>query len=168
MKRIILTALPLILFLLLLVGVTARLGWWPVSATAVPPQWESKFGQALLQASLSNQAAGLTNPIRPSNDVLIGGLKIFKMNCAGCHGSRGQPSQWRTQNFYPRVPQFADNQPHLLAPQMFVAIKQGIRYSGMGAWNGMMSGEEIWKVATFLEQIGSLPPGVEVNWKTSQ
>jgi len=51
---------------------------------------------------------------------------------------------------------------------MFVAIKQGIRYSGMGAWNGMMSGEEIWKVATFLEQIGSLPPGVEVNWKTSQ
>jgi mono/diheme cytochrome c family protein len=134
----------------------------------VPPQWESKFGQALLQASLSNQAAGLTNPIRPSNDVLIAGLKIFKMNCAGCHGSRGQPSQWETQNFYPRVPQFADNPPHLSAPQMFVAIKQGIRYSGMGAWNGMMSDEEIWKVATFLEQIGSLPPEVEVNWKISQ
>src|SRR5438445_3005593 len=78
MKRIILTALPLILFLLLLVGVTARLGWWPVSATAVPPQWESKFGQALLQVSLSDQAAGLKNPIRPSNDVLIAGLKIFQ------------------------------------------------------------------------------------------
>ena len=30
MKRIILTALSLILFFLLLVGVTARLGWWPV------------------------------------------------------------------------------------------------------------------------------------------
>lgn len=97
MKRIILTALSLILFLLLLVGVTARLGWWPVSATAVPPQWESKFGQGLLQASLSNQAGGLTNPIRLSNDVLIAGLKIFKMNCAGCHGSRGQPSQWGLQ-----------------------------------------------------------------------
>jgi mono/diheme cytochrome c family protein len=51
---------------------------------------------------------------------------------------------------------------------MLVAIKQWIRYSGMGAWNGMMSDEEIWKVATFLEQIGSLPPEVEVNWKTSQ
>ena len=168
MKRIILTALSLILFLLLLVGITGGLGWWPVSATGVPPQWESKLGQAMLQASLSRQAGGLTNPIQPSSEVLIASLKIFKTNCAGRHGSRGQPSQWRTQNFYPRVPQFADNQPHLLAPQMFVAIKQGIRYSGMGAWNGMMSGEEIWKVATFLEQIGSLPPGVEVNWKTSQ
>ena len=51
---------------------------------------------------------------------------------------------------------------------MFVAIKDGIRYSGMGAWDGMMSDEEIWKVATFLEHIGSLPPEVEVNWKAPQ
>jgi mono/diheme cytochrome c family protein len=93
MKRIILTALTLILFLLLVVGVTARLDWWPVGATAVPSYFESAFAQAMLQASLSHQAAGLTNPIRPSNDVLMTGLKIFKMNCGGCHGSRGQPSQ---------------------------------------------------------------------------
>jgi mono/diheme cytochrome c family protein len=61
------------------------------------------------------------------------------------------------------VPQFADHPPALSAPQMFVAIKHGIRYSGMGGWNGMMSDEEIWKVATFLEHIGSLPPEVP-NW----
>ena len=168
MKRIILTALSLILFLLLLVGVTGGLGWWPVSATGVPPQWESKLGQAMLQASLSRQAGGLTNPIQPSSEVLIAGLKIFKTNCAGCHGSRGQPSQWGTRNFYPSVTQLAYNPPHLSAPQMFVVIKQGIRYSGMGAWDGMMSDEEIWKVATFLEHIGSLPPEVEANWKATQ
>jgi mono/diheme cytochrome c family protein len=168
MKRIILTALSLILFLLLLVSVTVRLGWWPVNATEVAPQWESKFSQALLQASLSRRARGLTNPIQPSNNVLITGLKTFKMNCAGCHGSRDQLSQWGTRNFSPRVPQFANNPPHLSAPQMFVAIKYGIRYSGMGAWDGMMSDEEIWKVATFLEHIGSLSPEVEANWKATQ
>jgi len=80
----------------------------------------------------------------------------------------GQPSQWGTQNFYPRVPQFADHPPELSAPQMFVAIKYGIRHSGMGAWNGMMSDEEIWKVATLLEHIGSLPPEVQSNWKSLQ
>ena len=168
MKRIILATLSLILFLVLVVGISARLGWWPVSATPVPPQWESSFGQATLQATLSRQARGLTNPIQPSNEVLTTGLKIFKMNCAGCHGSPGQPSQWGTRNFYPRVPQFADNQSHLSAPEMFVATKYGIRYSGMGAWNGMLSDEEIWKVATFLEHIGSLPPEVEADWKATQ
>jgi hypothetical protein len=63
----------------------------------------------------------------------------------------GQPSQWGTRNFNPRVPQFADNQPYLSAQQIFVAINDGIRYSGMRAWNGMLSDEEIWKVATFIE-----------------
>lgn len=168
MKRIILTTLSLILALVLVVAISARLGWWPVSATEMPPQWESAFGQATLYASLSRRARGLTNPIHPSNEVLLAGLKTFKMNCTGCHGSAGQPSQWGTRNFYPRVPQFADNPPHLSAPQMFVVIKGGIRYSGMGAWDGMMSNEEIWKVATFLEHIGSLPPEVEANWKAPQ
>jgi thiosulfate dehydrogenase len=127
-----------------------------------------QVSSSYLQASLFRQAAGLKNPLNPSNEVLIAGLKSFKMNCAGCHGSRGQPSQWGTRNFYPRVPQFADNPPHLSSPQMFVAIKHGIRYSGMGAWDGIMSDEEIWKVATLLEQIGSLPPEVEANWKATQ
>ena len=139
-----------------------------VPVPSPPPQWESALSQAVLRASLSRQARELTNPIQPSNEVLRTGLKIFKMNCAGCHGSPGQPSQWGTRNFYPRVPQFADNPPHLSTPQMFVAIKDGIRYSGMGAWNGMLSNEEIWKVATFLEHIGSLPPEVEADWKATQ
>ena len=51
---------------------------------------------------------------------------------------------------------------------MFVAINDGIRYSGMGAWNGMLSDEEIWKVATFLEHTAALPPEVEANWKATQ
>src|SRR4030095_13627002 len=113
MKRIILTWLSLILILLLVIGLTARLGWWPVSATAVPPLWESKLAQATLQASLSHQAAGLKNPLSPTNEVLIAGLKSFKLNCAGCHGLPVQPSQWGTRNFYPRAPQFADSPPHL-------------------------------------------------------
>ena len=89
---------------------------------------------------------------------------MFKSNCAGCHGVRGQPSMWGTRNFYPRVPQFADHPSDLSAPPMFVAIKHGIRYSGMGAWEGMMSDEQIWKVATFLENINKLPPDVEAAW----
>jgi len=168
MKRIILTGLGLIALIVVVALVTARAGWWPVAATAPPPHWESVFGQSTLQASLSRQAVGLTNPVAPSSEVLIAGVRIFKMNCAGCHGTPGQPSQWGTQNFYPRVPQFADKAPRLSAPQMFVAIKYGIRYSGMGAWNGMMSDEDIWKVATFLEHIASLPSEVQATWKAVQ
>src|ERR1041385_8550530 len=167
MIRFVSTALGLVVFAIVAAVVTARLGLWPVAATARPPQLESALGQSALSASLSRRAAGLTNPVQPSNDVLLAGQKIFKLNCAGCHGTPGQPSQWGTQNFYPRVPQFGDQPPKLSAPQMFVAIKYGIRYTGMGGWNEMMSDEEIWKVATFLEHVGSLPPEVQANWRAT-
>ena len=126
------------------------------------------MNQSILQASLSRQAKGLINPVQSSNDVLLGGMKIFKMNCAGCHGQAANPSQWGTKGFYPRGPQFAEKPAPLSAPEMFVAIKYGIRYSGMGAWDGMMPDEDIWKVATFLEHIGSLPPEVQASWTAAQ
>jgi mono/diheme cytochrome c family protein len=168
MKRIFLVALVLTVIIAALAGATAYFGLWPVAATTTPPRWESRLGQSALRASLSRQAADLRNPIEPSNDVLLTGQKLFMTNCAGCHGTPGHPSQWGTQNFYPPVPQFGDQSPNLTAPQMFLAVKYGIRYSGMGGWNGMMSDEDIWKVATLLEHIGSLPPEIQENWKRAQ
>ena len=168
MKSIVLASLLLISVIVLILVTTARLGYWPVNATARPLDLESKVNQSILRASLDRQSKDLTNPVQPTNDVLVAGMKIFKMNCAGCHGQPGQPSQWGSKGFYPRVPQFGDQAPSLSAPQMFIAIKGGIRYSGMGAWDGMLPDEDIWKVATFLEHIGSLPLEVQANWKNGQ
>jgi mono/diheme cytochrome c family protein len=87
------------------------------------------------------------------------------MNCAGCHGDLGHPSHWGTTGFYPRVPQFADAPSRLSPPEMFFVVKNGIRYSGMGAWDGMLPDAEIWKVVSFLSNIQSLPEPVADQWK---
>lgn len=63
-------------------------------------------------------------------------------------------------------PQFADVPSQLNAPQMFFVVKNGIRYSGMGAWDGMISDTEIWQVVTFLGSIHSLPEPVAAAWST--
>jgi hypothetical protein len=39
-------------------------------------------------------------------------------------------------------------------------VKHGVRYTGMGAWNGLLSDDEIWKVDTFLNRMENLPPRV--------
>jgi len=168
MKNVLLAALLLVSIVALILGSAARFGYFPVNAVATPPRLEVTLNQSILQASLSNQAKGLTNPLQPNSDVLLAGMKVFKMNCAGCHGQPGKPSSWGTKGFYPRVPQFADDPPPLAAAEMFVAIKYGIRYSGMGAWDGMMPDEDIWKVATFLEHMNSLPPQVQANWSAAE
>jgi mono/diheme cytochrome c family protein len=48
---------------------------------------------------------------------------------------------------------------------MFFVVKNGIRYSGMGAWDGMLSDVQIWQVVTFLSNLKSLPEPVAAEWK---
>ena len=70
-------------------------------------------------------------------------------NCSGCHGDAGKPSHWGTNAFYPRVPQFDSEPPLKLDWQIFCIVKRGVRYTGMGAWEGEMPEDNIWKVAGF-------------------
>src|SRR5262245_12511009 len=60
------------------------------------------------QELLAPSSTDLRNPIPITYSNLVAGLKIFRNNCAGCHGEPGRPSRWGTRNFFPPVPQFAD------------------------------------------------------------
>jgi hypothetical protein len=48
---------------------------------------------------------------------------------------------------------------------MFLIVREGIRYSGMGSWKDLMSEEETWKVVLFLNKMQSLPPTVKSEWE---
>jgi|SRR5580658_5818239 mono/diheme cytochrome c family protein len=135
-------------------------GFWPSAATSQPPAWESRLALRALQASVERAVPSQSNPITASEENLLAGMKTYKNGCAGCHGDAGGPSHWGTTSFYPRVPQFAQQPPRLTAPQMFWIVKHGVRYTGMAAWDGLISDDEIWKVVTFLSQLEHLPTGV--------
>jgi mono/diheme cytochrome c family protein len=157
------------LLLLPLAGIgVAWLGFLPSRATSPPSSWETALGQKSLRASLARHAPDLKNPVPVSDDNLLVGMKIFRANCAGCHGDFGRPSQWGTTGFYPRVPQFADAPPALSAAEMFFVVKNGIRYTGMGAWDGMLSDGEMWQVVSFLTNLKSLPEPVAAEWKAKR
>ena len=47
---------------------------------------------------------------------------------------------------------------HLTPEEAYTAVHDGIRYTGMGAWSGMMSEPDMWKVANFVANIHRLPP----------
>jgi len=150
--------------LLLLLAVTGRL---PSDSLAAPPGWESGLGERALDASLERRAEGLTNPIAAGDEAaLLAGMSLYRDNCAGCHGGAREPSAWGSLGFYPRVPQFwQQHHTHLTPAEAFVAIRDGIRYSGMGAWRGMMTETETWQVANFVSRMHALPARVDSRWR---
>ena len=155
-----------ICFLPLVAVIAGLRGDIPVDGVSKPPMWEEKIAHEILEASLEKRAEGLVNPLKGTDEELLAGMRSFKDNCSGCHGGNMEPSKWGTTSFYPRVPQFGVAMQHEHnAAEMFVAVKYGIRYTGMGAWGGMLTDEQIWQTVTFLSRLDSLPPAVDAQWK---
>jgi len=153
--------LPALLFLLI-----GAAGLFPVDATSMPSRAEARLAELFVRRSLAREAAKVVvPPAPPENTTLLAGMTAFRRNCAGCHGKFGARSPWGTTSFYPRVPQFADEGSTLSPAEMFVAVKHGIRGTGMAGWEANLSDDEIWKVVWFLQRLRALPPEVEQAWK---
>jgi thiosulfate dehydrogenase len=160
-----------VILTLLLLGLgglaIAMLGLLPTNAESTPPRIERRIAMSALDASMDRHAPRLTNPVPPTDDNLIDGMKIYTMNCAGCHGTLDNKPSPMQSSFYPPVPQL------ILHPlddpewHIYYAVRTGVRYTGMPAWNKMLTEQETWKVTAFLSRIEKLPPAVQDYWKKS-
>jgi mono/diheme cytochrome c family protein len=145
----------------------AMLGFFPTTANVTPPRLEQRIADAALDASMERHAARVTNPVPPTDQNLIDGMKIYTMNCAVCHGGfNRQPASLATA-LYPPAPNLISDPPEDPEWHIFYAIRTGIRYTGMPAWEKTLSQRDIWKVTALLSHLNKLPPAVQEYWKTS-
>jgi len=155
-------------FVLLAGGIgLALLGFFPTNANTTPPHIEQQIAMAALDASMERRAARVNNPIPPTDENLIDGLKIYTMNCALCHGGLDRQPSVLGKSFYPPAPSL------ILYPiddpewHTFYAVRTGIRYTGMPAWEKVLSESDTWKVTAFLTRVEKLSPAVQEFWKKS-
>jgi mono/diheme cytochrome c family protein len=157
----------IITLVVLIVGglVFALLGFMPTNADSTPPRMEHRIANTALDAAMERRAPRVTNPVPPTDDNLIEGMKIYTMNCALCHGTLDNKPSPLANSFYPPPPQI------ILDPlddpewHIYYAVRTGVRYTGMAAWNKALTEPEMWKVTAFLSRIEKLPPGVQDYWK---
>ncbi len=143
------------------------LGYFPTNADATPRPMETRIAMRAMDASMDRHAPRVTNPIPPTDDNLIDGMKIYTMNCSGCHGTLDNKPSPIAKAFYPPAPQLIldpldDEEWHI-----FYAVRTGVRYTGMPAWGKLMTEPDIWKVTSFLSHLEKLPPAVQEQWKKS-
>jgi mono/diheme cytochrome c family protein len=145
----------------------ATLGLVPTNADATPPRLERRVAMSALDASMERHAPRVSSPIPPTDENLIDGMKVYTMNCSMCHGTLDNRPSPLEKSFYPPAPQLildplADPEWHI-----YYAVRSGVRYTGMPAWNKALSDQDTWKVTAFLARIQTLPPGVRDYWKQS-
>lgn len=144
-----------------------ELGFMPTNADATPAAMERHIAMSAMDASMERKAPHVSNPVPPTDDNIIEGMKIYTMNCALCHGTLDLKPSPLAKSFYPSPPQV------ILHPlddpewHIFYAIRTGVRYTGMPAWNAVLNEQELWKVTGFLSRIDKLSPPVQEYWKKS-
>lgn len=97
-------------------------------------------------------------PIQPSEDNYIAGAKIYKDQCAGCHGLPNQPAAI-ANNMYPHATLMfkgkgvSDDPPQ----ESYWKVKNGIRLTGMPTFEGILDDNQMWQVALFVAGTDKLP-----------
>jgi len=165
MSKFVLGIIFAVVVLLLVTIGFALLGFLPTRANTTPSQLESHFAMGALDSSVERHAPHVNNPVPITDDNLIQGLKVYTMNCALCHGGIDrQPSQLE-HSLYPQPPNLITDPDTDPEWQIFYVIQNGVRYSGMPAWDKSLAADDMWKVTAFLSRIEKLPPGVQEYWK---
>jgi mono/diheme cytochrome c family protein len=110
-----------------------------------------------MDESTDRRAPDVKNPLQPTDETLVAGAKLYRDNCAGCHGD---PTNMATQlgdSFNPPAPQFWMDTPDMPDYQNFYIIEHGVRWTGMPAWKKKFNDTQIWQIVTLLGHLDKLP-----------
>jgi mono/diheme cytochrome c family protein len=143
----------------------AALGLWPVSAAPEPGVLETRAAQFAFTAALARRAPRVASPVSATTDNLLAGMKIYRDNCEGCHGGADRAPSDFGASFYPRVPQFPIHPPRRPVWQLHYVIRNGVRWTAMPGWRRLLSDDDMWRAATFVSRIDSLPLEVVAEWR---
>jgi len=138
-------------------------GFLPVAATDAPLPLEKEFA-GMAVGSAAARRAPKTIPIQPTEANLAAGARLYRDHCALCHGLPGRSDSPVAAGLSPPPPRLlekggmvTDDPPTVT----FWKASNGIRLTGMPAFQASLSSDELWQVSLFLANADRLPPSAK-------
>lgn len=139
------------------------------AAHAQPLPLERWAARASLRATLGRDAPTDPNPVALSDANLIAGVVLYDQHCVFCHGKAQGEASPLAKGMYPAPPQLpkhgVEDDPE---GWTFWRIQNGVRWTGMPAWQGTLNEQQIWQLVLFLKHMNSLPPAAQQAWEQGQ
>jgi len=127
------------------------------SARKEPAAPEAMLVRKLRRLAIPKAIRERVNPIGLSAEVLAEGRAHFADHCAVCHGNDGRGQTEMGPNFYPPVPDMTSPEIQSLSDgEIYYAIRNGVRFTGMPAWESH-GAEEDWSNWQLVHFIRHLP-----------
>jgi mono/diheme cytochrome c family protein len=130
-----------------------------LSAQTEPPAIEAAVARRIRSLSIPAGAKARVNPFAKQASAWIEGGSHFQEHCSVCHGDEGDGKSEIGRNLYPKAPDMRQAATQELTDgELYFVITNGIRYTGMPAWEGEHTPEETWKLVSFIRRLPRLTP----------
>jgi mono/diheme cytochrome c family protein len=137
------------------------LGLAPVATAAPPMPFETTLAKAALAKAISREMPQAV-PLTASESNFAAGVQLYRIHCAVCHGLPGQAQTAISKGEFPKPPQLfkgkgvSDDPPG----ETYWKIANGIRLTGMPAFQQSLSGEQMWQMSLLLANSDKLSDNV--------
>jgi mono/diheme cytochrome c family protein len=137
-------------------------GTAPAAASDPPMPFEKKMAGMSLDAHI--EKANLPSPPIPANEEsFLAGAKVYKDQCATCHGLPDQPPPAISDKMYPKAPLLfkgkgvTDDPPQ----ESYWKVTNGIRLTGMPSFKDALNDTQRWQVALLVASADKIPDSVK-------
>jgi len=141
-----------------------RFGYAPVATAAPPMPFEKKMASMALHARIAAEAPK-NSPMQPDPANLAAGARIYVDDCAFCHGLANQKDiPPAAKGMFPVPPQLVNPDEMVTddpVGQTYWKVSNGIRLTGMPAFNKSLSTDQMWQVSLLLANADKLPAPVK-------
>ena len=139
-------------------------GQAPVATNSPAMPFERKLAKLALHAYLGKVPH--PNPAVPADETnLLAGAKVYKENCAVCHGLPGEPHNAIGNGMFPKPPLLfrgvgvTDDE----AWESYTKVSGGIRMTGMPGFKDRLSDTQMWQVSVLIKNADKLPASVKAE-----
>lgn len=152
------------LLVLLAVAAFVRMGRVNVAASADYLPGSEWFFSTLSENSIRRQTqkaldeGRLTPPEEISESMLDNGRHHFEEMCVVCHGAPGVERGEIGKGQKPLPPDISEIASEMTMPEIYWVVEHGIRHTGMPAFGGTHSADQLWGIAAFVEQLENMSP----------
>ena len=169
MKKLLLGLVLGLVLVLLGAIVYFGLGLAPVAASAPPMPMERLLAGMALHARISKEAP-LKAPIPADEANLLAGTRVYREQCAVCHGLSGQPETAIAKGMFPHPPQLFTGHGVTDDPagETYWKAANGIRLTGMPSYKGSLSDMQLWQVSLMLANADKLSPAAKAAVSQAQ
>lgn len=106
-----------------------------------------------MEQSIARRAADIAVPALGDPAQLERGLALYRAHCVQCHGAPGVAPEPFALGLTPLATPLARSGKDRSPGHLFWVVKNGIKMTGMPAWEFRFTDEDIWAVVSFLRRL---------------